>query len=189
MDDDYEAYLIRPPNSCFANNYSDTGVGAWQTNIGIQQVFNEYKALAYMCSYSSKSEDKCSFAMKQVAQEAFGAKLDQFYTMKNIFKVYTSNRECSVQEDVYHILLELHLRRVFSGVQFVSTNLLEERSKVLLTEEQLSSFPKDSTIFKRNNIDCYFAKPSASLCDRKYSTLDSFCFTEFTVYYSLIHKP
>ena len=93
MDDDHEVHLIRPPNLCFANNYSDKGLGAWQTNIGIQQVFNEYKAPAYMCSYSSKSEDKCSFAMKQVAQEAFGAKLDQFYTMKNILKVYTSNRE------------------------------------------------------------------------------------------------
>ena len=44
----------------------------------IQPVFNEYKAVAYMCSYFSKSEDKCSFAMKQAAREAFDTKLDQF---------------------------------------------------------------------------------------------------------------
>ena len=117
----------------------------------IQPAFNEYKAVAYMCSYFSKSEDKCSFAMKQAAREAFDNKLDQFNTMKNILKAYTSNRECSVQEAVYHILPELHLRRVFPGVQFVNTNLPEERSKILQSEEQLSSllvliFSKETTL-------------------------------------------
>ena len=92
--------------------------------------------------------------MKQAAREAFDTKLDQFNTMKNILKAYTSNRECSVQEAVYNILPELHLRRVFPGVQFVNTNLPEESSKILQTEEQLSSLPEDSTdIFKRNNIN------------------------------------
>ena len=107
-----------------------------------------------MCSYFSKTEDKCSFAMKQAAREAFDTKLDQSNTMKNILKAYTSNRECSVQEAVYNILPELHLRRVVPRVQFVNTNLPEESSKILQTEEQLSSLPKDSTdIFKRNNIN------------------------------------
>ena len=74
--------------------------------------------------------------MKQAGREAFGTKLDQFNTMKNILKAYTNNRECSVQEAVYHILPELHLRRVFPVVQFVNTNLPEESSKILQTEEQ-----------------------------------------------------
>ena len=84
--------------------------------------------------------------MKQAAPVAFDTKLDQL-------KAYTSNRECSVQEVVYHILQELHLRRVFPGVQFVKTNLPEERSKILQTEEKLSSLPEDSTdIFKRKTL-------------------------------------
>ena len=62
------------------------GMGAWQANMDIQPVFNEYKAVACMCSYFSKSEDKCLFAMKQAAQEAFNAKLDQFNTMKITFR-------------------------------------------------------------------------------------------------------
>ena len=50
--------------------------------------------------------------------------------------------------------------------------------------------PEDSTdIFKRNNIGLYLARPSVSYCDGKYSILDSFCFAEFTAYYSLIYKP
>ena len=35
-----------------------------------------------MCSYFSKSGDKYSFSIKQAAQEAFDAKLDQFNTKK-----------------------------------------------------------------------------------------------------------
>ena len=31
----------------------------------IQHVFNEFKAVTYMCQYLSKTEDQCSQAMKQ----------------------------------------------------------------------------------------------------------------------------
>ena len=79
---DHQLHLIRPPNSCFVNNYFDTGLRVYQANMDIQPVLNEYNAVAYMCSYFSKSKDKCSFAMNQAAQEAFDAKLDQFNTMK-----------------------------------------------------------------------------------------------------------
>ena len=76
VDDDYELHHIRSPNSCFVNNYFDTGLRAWQANMDIQTVFDEYNAVAYMCSYFLKSEDNCSFSMKQVALETFVAKLD-----------------------------------------------------------------------------------------------------------------
>ena len=78
----------------------------------VQPVFNEYKAVTYICSYFSKSEDQCSAAMKQAAKEALDNELDHFGTMKNILQTYTSKQECSVQEAVYHVLPELHLRRV-----------------------------------------------------------------------------
>ena len=73
--------------------------------------------------------------MKQVALEAFDADLHQVNIMKNILKAYINNKECSIQDAIYHILPEPHLRRVFAGVQFVKPNLSEESSKVLLTEE------------------------------------------------------
>ena len=69
-DNDYELHLIRPPNSFFVNNYFSDGLKAWQANMDIQPVFNEYKAVTYMCSYFSKFEDQCSAAMKQAAKEA-----------------------------------------------------------------------------------------------------------------------
>ena len=64
--------------------------------------------------------------------------------MKNIVKGYTSYRECFVQEAVYHILPELYLRRFFPKLQFVNSNLQEEHSNKLKSEEQLSFLPEDS---------------------------------------------
>ena len=112
--------------------------------------------------------------------------------MKNILKAYTSNRECSVQEAVYNILPELHLRRVFPGVQFVNTNLPEESSKILQNEEQLSSLPEDSTdIFKRNNINVTLLHHQSYVVikNQVYGILDSLCLAEFTAYHILIYKP
>ena len=64
--------------------------------------------------------------------------------MKNTVKGYTSYRECFVQEAVYHILSELYLRRFFPKLQFVNSNLQEEHSNKLKSEEQLSFLPEDS---------------------------------------------
>ena len=38
---------------------------AVQANMNIQPVFNKQKAVIYMFSYSSKSEDQCSASIKQ----------------------------------------------------------------------------------------------------------------------------
>ena len=42
---------------------------AWQVNMDIQSVFNEYKVVAYMCSYFSKLEDHCLASIKQVVKD------------------------------------------------------------------------------------------------------------------------
>ena len=61
----FQIHLKRPSNSCFVNNYFSDGLLSWEANLDIQPVFNHYKAVAYMRSYLSKSEDECSQAMTQ----------------------------------------------------------------------------------------------------------------------------
>ena len=61
----FQIYYKRTPNSCFVNNYFYDGLMAYQANMSMQQVFNHYKAVAYMCAYLSKSENECSVAIKQ----------------------------------------------------------------------------------------------------------------------------
>ena len=64
-DDDVELHLKKQPNSCFVNDNFDIQLKAWEANMDIQAVFNEYKAVRYMCQYVSETEDQCFQAMKQ----------------------------------------------------------------------------------------------------------------------------
>ena len=57
-DEDLELHLKRQPNSCFVNNNFDVGLKAWQANMEIQPLFNEYKTVSYMCQYFSKIQDQ-----------------------------------------------------------------------------------------------------------------------------------
>ena len=76
-------------------------------------VFNEYKAVTYICQYISKSEDQFLRVMKQAAKEAFQSSMHHHETIKKIAKDYLSSPEYFVQEAVYHILPELMQRRIF----------------------------------------------------------------------------
>ena len=69
-DEDLELHLKKQPGSWFVNNYLDVGLKAWQAEMYVQTVFNDYKAVTYMCHYFSKTEDQCSQAIKQAAKEA-----------------------------------------------------------------------------------------------------------------------
>ena len=85
----------------------------------MQPVFNEHKAVAYLSQYFSKTEDKCSHTMKQVAKENFENNFHHHDTMQIIAKAYLNNRESSVQEVVYRILSELRIpKKNFSGCSF-----------------------------------------------------------------------
>ena len=57
-------------------------------------------AVAYMCAYFSKSEDKTSEAMQIASREAVTANKEKYEQMQSIARAYLSKRECSVQEAV-----------------------------------------------------------------------------------------
>ncbi|XP_057316777.1 uncharacterized protein LOC130657796 [Hydractinia symbiolongicarpus] len=185
-DNDFQLYLKRPPNSCFINNYFDEGLLAWEANIDIQPVFNHYKAVTYMCAYFSKCEDETSQAMKQAAKEAFNSNKSYTEQMKLIAKVFTTKRECSVQEAVYLIMPELWLRKTFPKVVFANTNLPEKRYRMCRSKHKIDKLPEDSTdIFKRNMLDRYVDRPNPTFAKGKYAILDQFCYPQFLANYYL----
>ena len=61
-DEDLEMHLKKQPDSCFTNNYFDVDLKAWQANMNIGLVFNEYKAVTNMCQYF-KRKLKINFHM------------------------------------------------------------------------------------------------------------------------------
>ena len=185
-DQDFQVHLKQPPNSCFFNNYFRCGLLAWEANMDIQPVFNHYKAVSYMCAYLSKTEDECSQAMSEAVKESLEANFSNYEQMHSIAQAYSSKRECSLQEAVYHIMPELWLRKIFQAVVFANTNLPENRYRVCLSEAELKELPEDSPdIFKKNMLDRYMSRPDVSFASGKCAIVDQMCFAEFLRYYSL----
>ena len=128
-DYDFQIHFRRSPKSCFINNYFKTGLETLNANMDIQLVLNEHKAISYICAYLSKSEETCSQAMKHALRESIVKKQGNYEQMRAVAHAYSSSRECSVQEAVYHYLPGLWLRKIFPGVIYVNTNLPERRLK------------------------------------------------------------
>ena len=128
--------------------------------------------------------------MKEAVKEVFENNMHHYETMKTIAKAYLSNCECSRQETFYLVLPKLKLRKLFLVVHFVNTSLPEERVQVLLSEEELSEPPGDSSNnFKRSNTDRYMENQvQQTFCNSKYRVLKVFCYAEFLAYYTIENK-
>ena len=79
----------------------------WETNLDIQPVLDYYKAVSYMCTYLSKSEEESFEAMKQAAREAYESRKPVRERMKSVARVYRTHREMYVQEAVTIALPDL----------------------------------------------------------------------------------
>ena len=95
----------------------------------------------------------------------------------------------NVKTRLKRLLPELHLRKIFPGVCFANSNILEERIKISKSETELNMLPGHSTnVFKRNNVDRYINRSNNIFCHGSYQVLDSFCFAEFLAYYAPVSK-
>ena len=102
--------------------------------------------------------------------------------MKSVAHAYSSKRECSLQEAVYHIMPELWLGKVFPAVVNVNSNLPEKRVKRILNKNELRLLPEDSTdIYKRNMVSRYIIRPQVTV-------LNQLCYASFVKNYQLLPK-
>ena len=89
-----------------------------------------------------------------------------------------------MQEAVYHCLLELWLGKVFPGAIFANTNIPENCSKILHSQQEISELTDESEdIFKKNMLDRYIKRPDEKFQNGKFATLNSLCYAEFLRYY------
>ena len=103
-DNNFQVNLKMPANSYYVNNYFLEVIVAWEANLDIHSVLNNYKVVGCMCLYLSKSEDELKQAMTEALKVAFGKNLYNYEQMKSVAYVYTSKREFSIQKCVYHNL-------------------------------------------------------------------------------------
>ena len=150
----------------------------------IQPVFNEHKAIAYMCAYLSNSEESCSYAVKQALKISTENKDNNYEQMKGIAQEYASNRECSIQEAVYHCLPELWLRKVFPDVIFANGVIPENYFKILHSQQEISELPDEGEdVFKKNMLERYMDRPDEKFQNGKFASVNFLCYAEFLRYY------
>lgn len=65
--------------------------------------------------------------------------------MQSIAQACSMKREYSVQEEKYHIMPELWLRKTFPVVVFADINLPEKRLRVCFDESKIKDLPEIST--------------------------------------------
>ena len=65
--------------------------------------------------------------------------------MRAAARAYSTRRECSVQERVYLVMLELWLQKTFSKVIFLNSNIPEKCYKIFRRKEDFDELPDDST--------------------------------------------
>ena len=75
-----------------ATNCFSDGLLSWEVNLDVRPAFNNYKAVAYICSYLSKCGNECSQAMNQAVEEAFEHNLDNYQQMKPAVHSYINKR-------------------------------------------------------------------------------------------------
>ena len=122
--------------------------------------------------------------MRQAAKETGMSGKTEVEKMRAVAEAYSKKRECSVQEAVYLLTPELWLRKTFSKVIFLNSNVPEKRYRMFRSKEDLEGVPGDGTdIFQRNMLDRYLDRPDATFKSGKFAYLDSICFAEFLSYY------
>ena len=132
-----QIHFKRDPKSCFINKYFEDGLMAWEANLDIQPVLDYYKAISYMCTYLSKSEDVSSEAMQQTAPEGYESGKPVCERMRSVARAYRTHREMPLQEAVTIALAELRLCTTCLTVLFANSNLPEKRYRICRSEAEI----------------------------------------------------
>ena len=94
----------------------------------------------------------------------FEKELDDYEQMRSVANAYINEKECRIQECVYHVLLgQWWLKKTSPDVIFANSNVPEKPFRVCLYEHKLFELPQDSNkIFKRNVADRTIDCPNAT---------------------------
>ena len=79
---------------------------------------------------------------------------------------------------------------MFPAIYFVNTNVPQERTQVLLSKKELNELTNGSTnTFWKSDIYWYIDRRNTFFSGGKCSALDTFCYAEFSAFYTFDNKP
>jgi len=88
--------LKRHPKECWVNAYNSDLLRAWNANMDIQFVIDDYSCLAFMMSYVSKPEHEMTEFLDGVIREVKKTNVNEKDEMKQIMQAYVKHRgQCS----------------------------------------------------------------------------------------------
>ncbi|KAE8277087.1 hypothetical protein D5F01_LYC25124 [Larimichthys crocea] len=113
--------LKRHPKECWVNGYNPDLLRAWNANMDIQFVLDEYSCLMYMMSYVSKPEHEMTEFLNDVIRDVKKTNVNEKDEMKQIMQAYAKHREVSAQEAVARTC-SLPLKKCSRNVVFIPTD-------------------------------------------------------------------
>uniref|UniRef100_A0A8C4HPS9 ATP-dependent DNA helicase n=1 Tax=Dicentrarchus labrax TaxID=13489 RepID=A0A8C4HPS9_DICLA len=133
--------LKRHPNHCWVNGYNPDLLRAWNANMDIQFVLDEFSCLMYMMSYVSKPEHEMTEFLNDVIRDVKKTDVNENDEMKHIMQAYAKHREVSAQEAVARTC-SLPLKKCSRNVVFIQTD--DNATKMSLPMSRLKDISPDS---------------------------------------------
>ncbi|XP_027146424.1 uncharacterized protein LOC109138373 isoform X2 [Larimichthys crocea] len=133
--------LKRHPKECWVNGYNPDLLRAWNANMDIQFVLDEYSCLMYMMSYVSKPEHEMTEFLNDVIRDVKKTNVNEKDEMKQIMQAYAKHREVSAQEAVARTC-SLPLKKCSRNVVFIPTD--DNAVKMSLPMSRLKDISPDS---------------------------------------------
>ncbi|KAE8281772.1 ATP-dependent DNA helicase PIF2 [Larimichthys crocea] len=85
--------LKRDPNECWINAYNQDLLRAWNANMDIQYVIDDFGCIMYMMSYISKPEHEMTEFLNSVIKDVKKSKVNERDEMKQIMQAFAKHRE------------------------------------------------------------------------------------------------
>ncbi|XP_028823426.1 ATP-dependent DNA helicase PIF1-like, partial [Denticeps clupeoides] len=93
--------MKRNPKDCWVNGYNADLLRAWDANMDIQYVVDEYSCTEYMMAYLTKPEHEMTEILNTVIDRVKKSDLNHDDEMKIIMQAYSKHQEVSAQEVLY----------------------------------------------------------------------------------------
>ena len=172
-----DVILKRNPQHAWVNQYNPSLLRAWNANMDIQYVSNEYACVVYVVSYLSKSEKEMGLLLAQTQAEMKDGNKDAKECLKKLGHVYMQNREVCAQESVYRVC-SLRLKEGSRNVQFIPVGPNPVRMSLPLKVIQ-SKDDDEEIAWMPSKLDKYKARPDGS-------EFESMCLAHLCSYYRIL---
>uniref|UniRef100_A0A3Q3GL43 ATP-dependent DNA helicase n=1 Tax=Kryptolebias marmoratus TaxID=37003 RepID=A0A3Q3GL43_KRYMA len=170
--------MKRDPKDSWVNGYNPDLLRAWNANMDIQYMLDEYSCIEYMMSYIAKPEHEMAEFLKSVVEDLKTSNVNQQDEMKKIMQAYSKQREVSAQESVARTC-SLPLKKSSRSVIFIQTD--EDCVKMSLPMSKLMNMsPDEENVWMAGLPEKYLNRPLTL-------EFEHICLAEFVSEYRVLY--